>query len=150
MDRIIKFVIAIVVVIAVWKYVLPWAKQEFGGGGAKTHASSDNSCVKAGQRASERFGSGIGRFVNPPVDQAAWAEFQSDVASRISSAESACTCDADSCRRVQNAMRELRSLSSDLDSAVRAGSAPPSDIVQRQEAVDNQLDEAADLARAGK
>ena len=47
-------------------------------------------------------------------------------------------------------MRDLRSLSSDLDSAIRGGTPPPSDLVQRQEAIDKQIDEAADLTRAGK
>ena len=47
-------------------------------------------------------------------------------------------------------MRDLRSLLSDLDSAIRNGSAPPSDLVQRQEAIDKQIDEAAELTRAGK
>jgi hypothetical protein len=47
-------------------------------------------------------------------------------------------------------MRDLRSLLSDLDSSIRNGSPPPSDLAQRQEAVDKQIDEAAELTRAGK
>ncbi|HEY2325839.1 MAG TPA: hypothetical protein VGJ82_23485 [Thermoanaerobaculia bacterium] len=47
-------------------------------------------------------------------------------------------------------MGDLRSLLSDLDSAIRNGSAPPSDVVQRQDAIDKQIDEAAELTRNGK
>ena len=47
-------------------------------------------------------------------------------------------------------MRDLRALVSDLDTAVRNGSPPPSDAVQRQESIDRQIDEATELVRAGK
>ena len=46
-------------------------------------------------------------------------------------------------------MRDLRSLVSALDSTIRNGS-DASDLVQRQEAIDNQINEAGELARAGK
>jgi hypothetical protein len=69
---------------------------------------------------------------------------------KISAAESECSCSADSCQKARAAMGDLRSLLSDLDSAIRNGSAPPSDVVQRQDAIDKQIDEAAELTRNGK
>jgi hypothetical protein len=54
-----------------------------------------------------------------------------------------------SCGKARDAMRDLRALVTDLESTLRNGS-DPSDYVQRQERIDNQINEAAELARAGK
>lgn len=150
--RFVKWIVIIALAVFVWKAVIPWAKrQNFGGSShASATSSSGNSCVRSGQRASELWGHGIGRFVNPPYDTAAWSDFRSTVDDAAGRAESACNCDDDSCKKVQSAMHDLKALTADLDSAIRNGSAPPSDAVQRQEAIDNQLDAAAELVRAGK
>jgi len=47
-------------------------------------------------------------------------------------------------------MSDLRSLVSEMDSSLRSGSPPPSDLVQRQEAIDTKIEAAAALARSGK
>lgn len=147
--RIVKIIVLIAVLYVAWKYALPWLQRQQSGGRG-THASAQSGCPGAAARASEAWGSGLHSFVNPPYDLNAWSSFHDSVESKISSAESECSCGSESCEKAKAAMRDLRSLLSDLDSAIRGGSAPPSDLVQRQEAVDKQIDEAADLTRAGK
>ena len=149
MSRIIKLILLIAIVYFVWKYGLPWLQKQQSGGGT-THAAAQSGCPGAAARASEAWGSGLHSFVNPPYDLNAWTSFHDDVESKISSAESECSCSDQSCEKARAAMRDLRSLLSDADSAIRNGSAPPSDLPQRQEAIDKQIDEAADLTRAGK
>ena len=148
MSRVVKIVVVIAVLYAAWKYGLPWLQRQQSGGSSTQTAQS--GCPAAAARASEAWGSGLHSFVNPPYDLAAWSSFRDGVESKISSAESECSCGSASCDKAKAAMRDLRSLSSDLDSAIRNGSPPPSDLAQRQEAIDKQIDEAANLTRAGK
>ena len=92
--------------------------------------------------ASEFFGSNVRAFANPPYDMAAWQEVKSHVDERIGRADDKCACSDDSCTHAREAMSELRRMVSDVDSMIRSGSPPPSDIVQRQERVDNALNAA--------
>ncbi|HEV7238497.1 MAG TPA: hypothetical protein VGQ36_04590 [Thermoanaerobaculia bacterium] len=147
-DRIVKLVVVVAIVFVGWKYVVPWIKEQ-GSSGKTTTASSDNSCVRGAERASEAWGSGLSQFVNPPYDLNAWSTFRGNVESRIGAAESACGCTAESCAKAKEAMRELRSLVADLDSTIRNGS-DPSGFVERQGAIDDRINEAAELAGAGK
>jgi hypothetical protein len=153
MNRLLKLIIAIAVVFAIWKYGLPWIQQQTSSGkhsDASAASSGNSSCTQLASAASEAWGRGLHQFVNPPYDLNAWSSFKQDVESKISSTESECSCSSESCTKVNAAMRDLRGLVSDLDSAIRSGSAPPSDAVQRQEAIDKQIDEAAELVRSGK
>ncbi len=155
LNRIIKWVVVIAIVFAVWKVGLPWAKQQnFFGSKASTTGKSgsggDSSCVRSAENASEALGSGIGRFVNPPYDMNAWSSFKSDVDSKISAAEAQCSCAEESCQKVREAMRDLRGIASELDSSIRTGGSPPDSLVQRQERIDNLINEAGELVRAGK
>jgi hypothetical protein len=152
LSRIIKWLLVVIVAFIAWKYLSPkFLKKETTPAateGAGTFVNS--SCIGAADKASSTWGSGIGRFVNPPYDMDAWSIFRSDVDSKIANAQGQCACVAESCHKIQSALHDLSSLANDLDSALRSGSPPPSDIVQRQEAIDHQLDEARDLIRAGK
>ena len=150
MGRIAKLVVIIAVLYVGWKYGLPWLQHRGGGGTQTSQSATQSSCPGAASSASETWGSGLHSFVNPPYDLAAWSSFKDSVDAKISSAESECSCSSESCDKVRAAMRDLRSLASDLDTAIRAGSSPPADIVQRQEAIDKQIDQAAELTRAGK
>ena len=151
MGRIVKLVVIIAVLYGGWKYGLPWLQQHGGGGSTQTSQSAtQSSCPGAASSASEAWGSGLHSFVNPPYDLAAWSSFKDGVDAKISAAENECSCSSESCEKVRAAMRDLRSLGSDLDTAIRGGSPPPSDLVQRQEAIDKQIDQAAELTRAGK
>jgi hypothetical protein len=146
-NRLIKWVVIVAMAFLAWKYALPWAQRQMRGHSTST---SDSTCVTAAQHASETWGSGLHRFINPPYDLAAWSSFRSDVDTRIAAAESECSASAQSCVAARAAMSDLRALTGELDTAIRSGSPPPDDAVQRQEAIDNKIESAADLARAGK
>lgn len=148
--RVVKVIVLIALLYVAWKYGLPWLQRQQSGGGTTTHATAQSGCPAAAARASETWGSGLHQFVNPPYDISAWSSFHDSVESKISAAESECSCSDDSCAKARAAMHDLRSLLSDLDSAIRNGSPPPSDLVPRQETIDRQIDEAADLTRHGK
>lgn len=136
--RFVKLLVVIAIIVVVWKYVLP----RFNQHGMTTTGGKDQSCAQSAQRASNEWGSGVGRFVNPPYDLDAWSSFRGGVEKRISEAESDCNCADESCRKVRDAMHDLRALVGDLDQSIRNGSAPPEDMVQRQESIDNRIEEA--------
>lgn len=150
MDRIVKLLVVVAVLFVIWKYVVPKVK-DFGTGGDKETVASGGggSCVRSAGRASEEWGSGLSRFVNPPFDEMAWSVFRGKVEGRITTAENDCACAASSCEKSREAMRDLRTLVSDFESTLRSGSSA-ADFVQRQEAIDNKINAAADLARDGK
>jgi hypothetical protein len=154
LNRIVKWVVIVALGIAVWKVGVPWAKKQnfFGDAASATGGKSGAgaSCPRAAANASAAWGDGLGRFVNPPYDLDAWSSFRSGVDAKIGDAESQCGCAEDSCAKAREAMGELRSLVSELDTSIRGGSAPPEDLVRRQERIDNLIDEAADSLRSGK
>ena len=152
--RLLKWVVVIALAVFAVKVFVPWVKQQKGSGRGPSITShgkgGDDSCVDAAERASESWGSGLARFVNPPYDMAAWSTFRGNVDNQISAAESKCTCARESCAKVRQSMSELRSLVSDLDSAIRTGGSPGSNIVAQQEHIDTGISEARDLMSAGK
>jgi hypothetical protein len=152
MDVWIKRILIVAVIVIAWKVVLPrFQKADLGSLSSTTKTSgADNSCVRAAEQASETWGSGLRQFMNPPYDLDAWSSFRGRVDAKIDAANSACSCSAASCDAVKSAMRDLRSLVSDFDSAIRSGGSLPGDVVQRQEAIDNQITSAGDLVRSGK
>ena len=117
-------VVLVIVAIAV-KYTLPRFRH------TTSAAPPQSSCAGAAERASETWGSGLHRFANPPYDIAAWSDFRANVEAQISEAEK--------CESVRGPMRDLRALVDECDTAIRNGSPPPSDFVQRQEAIDNAI-----------
>ncbi len=149
--RLLKWLVIVAIAFIAWKVVVPWIKaQKLGGEPVSVSGGKgDDSCVAAAEQASETWGSGLVRFVNPPYDLAAWSSFRGNVDSQIAAAESKCGCATESCGKVRGAMSDLRGLVSDMDGAIRGGSSPGG-IVQRQEAIDNRINEARDLQRAGK
>lgn len=155
LGRIVKWLVVLVVLFAIWKYVLPWARNEAGSFGKSSSSSSsggggNSPCISAAENASNAWGSGLNRFINPPVDVDAWSSFKRDIDSKVMDAQSACSCAEESCRKAKDALAGLRGLVSDMDGAVRSGGSPGQDIVQRQEAIDNQIEAARELVRAGK
>jgi hypothetical protein len=150
--RIIKLLVVVAVVFMLWKYVLPMVKNQ----GSRTDASTSSggagaggSCVQSAERAAEEWSSGFTRFANPPFDSFAWSTFRGRVETKIGAAERDCSCSASSCEKSREAMRDLRSLVSDFESTIRNGSSA-SDFVQRQESIDNRINEAGELLRDGK
>jgi len=147
--RIVKILLVVAIVFVAWKYGVPWVKKQTDKPAETTAASGGGSCVQSAEHASETWGSGLRQFVNPPYDLNAWATFRGNVESGINAAETNCDCAGESCEKARGAMRDLRALVNDLDSTIRNGS-DASDFVQRQERIDNAINEAAALARDGK
>lgn len=151
MDRIVKLLVVVAIVFVAWKYGLPWIQKQTSKTGTDSAASSSPAvaCVDRASQTSEKWGSGLHQFANPPYDLNAWASFRSDVESSINAAEAECDCAGEACEKTRGALRDLRSLVGDVDSTIRKGS-DASDLVQRQERIDNAINNAADLARDGK
>ena len=151
--RLLKWIVIIGIVIFAWKVGVPWIKQQKIGGSSpsisQATAVGDDSCAGQAERASEAWGSGLAQFANPPYDMAAWSNFRNGVDAQIAKAEAKCTCANESCEKVRGAMGDLRALVGDLDNTIRNGTSPEG-IVQRQEQIDNRINEARDLQRAGK
>jgi len=149
MKGLIKLIVVVVIVLLIWKKGVPWWKEHRGSSSAGTTASAGQSCVELAEKASNDWGSGIGRFVNPPYDLTAWGEFRTRTDAAIAHAQSQCACDEESCRKARQAMGDLRTLVSELDSSIRVGTPPPDGLVQRQEQIDNTINAARDAVRGG-
>jgi len=150
--RLLKWIVIIGIAFFAWKVGVPWIKGQKLGGSSTSISSGaigDDSCAGIAERASEAWGSGLAQFANPPYDLAAWSNFRASVETKIATAESKCSCAAESCVKVRGAMSDLRALVSDLDNTIRNGSSPEG-FVQRQEQIDNRINEARDLQNAGK
>lgn len=150
--RLLKWAAILALVLVIVNVVVPWVREHGGGplGGPTSSGGEGDSCITLAQRASETWGRGLRQFVNPPYDPSAWGSFRGDVDSQIRAAERECSCMESSCKKTQAAMRTLRDLVSEMDTAIRNGSSPPADAVQRQESVDSQIDEAAQLVKSGR
>ena len=150
MGRTIRPLIVIAVLFVIWKFGVPFIKAKTGQTGVDAPAASaGGSCVQSAQRASEAWGNGLSQFVNPPYDLDMWKAFRDNVDSSINAAEAECDCSAESCNKAKAALRDLHALVGDVESTIRNGSAP-TEFVQRQERIDNQLNDAAALAADGK
>lgn len=150
MRSLVKLIVAVAVLAFIWKEAIPWWNRQHAASSASASSASDDSCITSAEAATGAWGSGIGRFANPPYDLAAWDEFRSGVENHARDAESKCSCAAQSCTTAKAALNDLRALANDLDSSIRSGSPPPSDLVQRQEAIDNGINSARELVRQGK
>lgn len=111
---------------------------------APEKTSPSMNCVVAAKQANDSFGSRVGSFTN---NTSGWDSFKSEMDSRISSAQSKCSCSDEACTHAVEAMNELSAMVNDMDSAVRSGSGVPTDLVQRQERVDQALEAAQSSAK---
>ena len=150
MKTLITWVIVIAIIVLLWTKGMPWWKEHHGSSSASPAAAPGADCASAAVAAGDTWGSGVGRFANPPYDTTAWEDFRSRVEQQARRAEEKCLCAESSCSTAKGAMRDLRSLVAEMDSALRGGLPPPSDPVQRQEAIDNAINSARDLAQQGK
>lgn len=147
MGNLLKWLVILVLLFIGWKALAPRIKglKTTKSTATSSAAKGDDSCVGRATSASNAWGNGLGSFVNPPFDTEAWSSFSRDVKQHISEAEAKCACESDSCIKARGAMSDLRGLLSEMDSSVRSNSPPSSDLVRRQEAIDNAIDEARAL-----
>jgi hypothetical protein len=151
--KLIKWIVIVALVVFGWKTFGPRIKAKLDSSTRSESSATSGAgsvCVNGAAAASERWGSGLARFVNPPYDLDAWGRFRGDVEAQIAKAQAQCGCAEESCRTAKNALSDLRGLVSELDTAIRTGGETPSDIVRRQEAIDNAIDEARALSQTGK
>jgi len=142
-----KAFLQILVVIVLAFVIFKWWKNHQNAPAPAAGASPAQECAAAAAAAGETWGSGVGRFANPPYDTAAWDEFRSRVETQARQAQEKCLCGDAACNTAKGAMSDLRSLVNEMDSALRSGSPPPSDLVQRQEAIDNAINAAREAAK---
>ena len=140
-NTIVKLLILAAVLFVIWKNVLPYITRH----GATTSTSSEQTspatnCLFEARAANDYWGSNISRF-SGAIDRQAWDEFKQNVDNHIGRAQRKCFCNDDPCSRAKSAMAELRSLAYDWDAAARSGGPVPSDTVQRQESIDNVLNQ---------
>lgn len=147
MKTLVTWAIVIAIIVLVWTKALPWWKEHHSSSSAAQSDSPAKICTAAASAAGDTWGSGVGRFANPPLDAAAWDEFRSRVDREARRAQERCLCADPACSTAKNAMADLRGLVSEMDSALRGGLPPPSDLVQRQEAIDNAINSARDAAK---
>lgn len=142
--KLLKWIVIIAVLFLDWKFLGPKIREKLGSPSRSesTAANAATGCADAAAAASEKWGSGLGRFVNPPYDLDEWGRFRTSVEAKIATAQAQCGCDSDSCRSVRSALDDLRSLVAEMDTSIRSGSPPPADAVQRQEAIDNAIESA--------
>lgn len=146
MSRLIQLIVIAALLFVAWK----WWQQHQGVSPTRVRSGGD-SCTPYVDSATNAWSNGIRKFTSgPPYDTAAWDSFRSDVQNRIGEADSHCSCDRESCSKAKEAMNGLRDMISNVDGMIRSNGAPPSDLVQRQENLDNLADQARDLAAQGK
>lgn len=148
--RLFKLAVIVALLIFGWKMLGPRIQSKLDSAGSPSTAGAGSACADRAAGASDAWGRGLARFVNPPVDLDAWGSFRAGVEAQISLAQAACGCAEESCRQAKSALSDLRSLIAEFDTAARSGMAPPSDAVQRQEAIDEAITSAGELARAGR
>jgi hypothetical protein len=153
--RVVRLAIVVALLYFAFTEGLPWLRQQFGKGEKPSAAAGRDSgedgtvCVQVASRASEALGAEIPRFARPPVDLDAWGQARIRVEDRVYEAERQCGCGLESCRQASQALSELRSLISQLDSGFRGSDMPPNPARQ-QGRVDELLNEARNLARQGR
>lgn len=129
----------------------PWLRDRLGGGSESVPAGNEEAgrCVARAEAASQALADAIIRFQQPPADLEAWDSARSGAEDRISSAEEACACPAESCKRAETALSEIRDLAASADDMLRGGSGF-SNLATRQERIDELINGARNLARQGR
>lgn len=144
----IKLLVVAAVLLFLWKKGLPWLNQQQTAKVSNAATTSKGmNCVFEARSASEFWGGNLRAFSSPPYDMTAWTEFKSHMDDRLSRSDEKCSCSDAACTNAKEALTEMRRMVSDVDNMIRAGSPPPSDIVQRLERVDQALDRARDAAK---
>jgi hypothetical protein len=147
--KLLKWVVIIVVAIVGWKYLGPKIMEKLDSRSdapVSADGGASQVCVNHAANASEQWGSGLGRFVNPPYDLDAWGSFRADTEAAIAKAQAQCGCDSEACTRAKSALDDLRTLVGEIDGSIRAGTPPEGEVVRRQEAIDDAINEAREMA----
>ena len=115
----------------------------------RQHLRWDELRIRRGS-ASELMGRHARTLRESPIRHAGVDDFKSKVDAHIGRAEEKCSCEEDACKLGASVVGELRGLVAEMDSAIRNGGSPPSDAVQRQERIDNAINDASAAAERQK
>jgi hypothetical protein len=151
--KLLKWIVIVALLVFGWKTLGPRIKEKLDSSTRSESpavSSAGSGCVQLAAAASDEWGSGLSRFINPPHDLDAWGRFRTGIETKISRAQAQCRCSDDSCTRAASALADLRGLIGEMDMAIRGDSSPPANLVQRQESIDNAIEEARGLVRSGK
>src|SRR5258707_14582554 len=113
MKAFIKILIVVVIAFAIWKW---WQKNHQGTAAPAAGAAASQECAAAAAAAGDAWGSGVGRFANPPYDTTAWDEFRSRVERHARQAQEKGLCGDATCNTAKGAMSGPRGLISEMDS----------------------------------
>src|SRR5215210_7764929 len=102
-----KAFIQIIVVVVIAFLIFKWWKNHQSKPTAAAGVSASQECAAAAGAAGDTWGSGVGRFANPPFDAAAWDEFRSRVETQARQAQERCLCGDAACNTAKSAMSDL-------------------------------------------
>src|SRR5260370_36647509 len=100
MKTVIQLLIVLVLLFVAWKW---WQKHQ-SAPTAAAGASASQECAAAAAAAGETWGSGVGRFANPPYDTAAWDDFRSRVGKQARQAQEKWPCGDAACKPAEGRM----------------------------------------------
>ncbi|MFQ5524648.1 MAG: hypothetical protein ACE5GX_00170 [Thermoanaerobaculia bacterium] len=113
---------------------------------ADDQAGEARICVAAADSLNQDLGRGLRQFSRPPVDTGSWSTFMIQMASQLSSADSACNCPAEACRSAAAAVLEMRRLLNRFDAMARGRTAGISNPATAQERIERLLARARNEA----
>lgn len=146
MEKIIRFFILIILILAAVKYGKPFLQQAMRGGSGSSVQIDGNSpaveCVNAAGHARDAFGETM-RVLRPGGDG---IELVSELDSAISEARSLCYCSGAACERASTALDILDDISSQVADPSQIGNAALQ-AARNLEQVNDLLDQAAAAAR---
>ena len=150
MQRFVKLAVLAVVVYFGITAVVPWVKEELGGGGGgDLGGAGDGSgqCVALAEAASRDFTNGIRQFSRPPIDVESWESVERQLSGSLYDAEDACSCVEESCDKAREALDKLRSMLYDYDAGFRGRQPVPLNPARGLQRVGRLLSEARSLGR---
>src|SRR6266566_1960000 len=107
----VKVIVVAAIAFFVWRW---WQGQHHATAAATASSSPAQQCASLASAASEIWGSGVGRFANPPYDMAAWDDFRSRVETEARRVQERCLCGDAACNSAKSAMSDLRGLVSEM------------------------------------
>lgn len=154
--RLVKVLVVVAVIYVAWAEGWPWLRERLGGAPAEQGAvleeaeSGGAACVAAASRANEHFADGVRYVFQPPYRPEEWGNVRAGIDGRIAEAEGTCGCSAESCRLAAQALTELSGQLAELDAGFASGGGLGGNPATRQERIVDLLEEARELAKAGR
>ena len=152
MQRIIKLVVAVVILYVAYTKGLPWVQGMLenagsGGLGDSANATEEALCARSAERAIDAFGERVSRFSSPPIDTDAWDDAVSRSRDEMQTAERNCGCAHEACRVASEALDGLDDMIDQFDNSVQGGRGLPPNGARKLESLYGTVNRARSLAR---